>query len=223
LHSLGGTDELGRDVFSRLIFAARVSLFITVAATALAVTIGALLGTLAGLVGGGLDRVVSFGIDFFWSVPFVVFVLLVVAVVGVSPATLVVTIGAINWVTSARVFRETAIALKEEQFIRTARAYGFSRWQLAFRHLLPNLRRPMFTMAAYGAVEVMVLESGLAFLGLGLPAPRPTWGGMLAEGLAYFSSAWWLVAAPAVALTFTLASFQVLAHTLEGSGRATRQ
>jgi len=222
-HSLAGTDELGRDVLSRLIFAARVSLFITACATTLAVTLGALLGTLAGLLGGAVDRVVAFGVDFFWSVPFIVFVVLVVAVVGVTSITLVLTIGLINWVSSARVFRETAIVLKQEQFIRTARAYGFSDWQVAIHHLLPNLRRTMAAMVAYGAVEVMVLESGLAFLGLGLPAPRPTWGGMLAEGLAYFSSAWWLVVAPAMALTLTLASFQVLAHSFELSGGATNE
>jgi peptide/nickel transport system permease protein len=210
-----GTDELGRDVLSRVIFAARSTLVITLGATCLAILLGMVLGVAAGYWGGILDRILGFAIDLFWSVPFVIFVVLIVSIVGVSRLSLILTIGGINWVTSARVIRAESASLRGRDFIRTARAYGFGSWSIAFLHLMPNLSSTLFTLLGYGAVEVLTLETGLAFIGLSLPAPRPTWGGLLAEGLTYFSSAWWLVAFSAIAVTLTLASFQGLAQRFE--------
>lgn len=212
-----GTDELGRDVLTRVIFAARSSLAVTAGATGFALLLGTIFGVAAGYWGGALDRLLGFCIDLFWSVPFVIFVVLIVSIVGVSLLSLILTIGGINWVTSARVVRAETARLRERDFVRSARAYGFSDWRVAFNHVLPNLRSTLFTLTAYGAVEVLTLEAGLAFIGLSLPAPRPTWGGLLAEGLNYFSSAWWLVAASAGAITITLACFQVLARRFEGT------
>lgn len=212
-----GTDELGRDVLTRVIFAARSSLMITAGATILAILLGTVLGVAAGYMGGLLDSMLGFCIDLFWSVPFVVFVVLIVSIVGVSLTSLILTIGGINWVTSARVIRAEATSIRQRDFVRTARAYGFSNWRIAFAHVLPNLGSTVLTLTAYGAVEVLTLETGLAFIGLSLPAPRPTWGGLLAEGLNYFSSAWWLVGSSAFAVTFTLACFQVLARRFEGT------
>jgi peptide/nickel transport system permease protein len=148
-------------------------------------------------------------------VPFVVFIVLIVSVVGVSPISLVLSIGLLNWVNSARVFRALTASLRKRDFVRTARAYGYGRWQIAAYTVLPNLRSPLLALSAYAAVEVLTLETGLAFIGLSLPAPAPTWGGMLADGVSYFSAAWWIVAGTTIAVTFTLASFQALAHRFE--------
>jgi len=217
-----GSDELGRDVLSRLIHAARSTLLVTAGATALDILLAAIFGMLAAYRGGLADRVLSFAIDLFWSVPFVVFVVLIVSIVGVSVATLIVTIGAINWVTAARVIRAETARLRQQEFIRAAEAFGFSSGAILRQHLLPNLRATLLTLTAYSAIEVLTLETGLAFIGLSLPAPNPTWGGMLADGLNYFSSAWWLVACPAGAITLTLFCLLLLARHFEDAEQSRR-
>ena len=213
--SWAGTDQLGRDVLSRLIFSARESLLVVLGATSLSILLGTVLGCAAGYLGGIADRLLGILIDVSWSVPFIVFVVLIVSVTGVSPATLILSIGLLNWVTSARVFRAQAATIRRQDFVRTARAYGYGEWQIVFRTVLPNLRSTVLTLAAYGAVEVLTLETGLAFIGLSLPAPNPTWGGMLADGASYFAAAWWIVAGTTIAVTLTLASFQVIARRFE--------
>jgi peptide/nickel transport system permease protein len=210
-----GSDELGRSVLSRLVHAARSTLLVTTGATALDILLAAVIGMVAAYRGGLADRALSFAIDLFWSVPFVVFVVLVVSIVGVSVPTLIVAIGAINWVTAARVIRAETARLRRQDFIRAAEAFGFSPGAILAQHLLPNLRATLLTLTAYGAIEVLTLETGLAFIGLSLPAPNPTWGGMLADGLSYFSSAWWLVVCPAGAITLTLFCLLLVARHFE--------
>jgi peptide/nickel transport system permease protein len=212
---LAGTDELGRDVLSRLLHAARSTLLIVVGASALALAIATTLGGLAGYLGGWLDRAIRLGVDLFWSVPFVIFVVLIISVVGVSITSLIVTIGVVNWVGPARVIRAEAARLRDADFVVAARAHGYSRPFILAREVVPNLHRTLLTLAAYGAIEVLTLETGLAFLGLSLPAPRPTWGGMLADGLGYFSSAWWVVIGTSAFVTITLSSLQVIARREE--------
>jgi ABC-type dipeptide/oligopeptide/nickel transport system permease subunit len=215
LAHLAGTDELGRDVFSRLLHAAGSTLQIVAGATALSLGIAILLGMVVGFRGGWPDVLVRLGVDLLWSVPFVVFVVLIVGVVGVSKLTLIATIGVINWVGPARVIRAEAARLRDADFVTAARAYGYPRRMILLHELLPNLRRSILTLAAYGAIEVLTLETGLAFVGLSLPAPAPTWGGMLADGLSYFSTAWWIVVATSAVITATLASLQVAARWVE--------
>jgi peptide/nickel transport system permease protein len=215
----GGTDELGRDVLSRLVHAARSTILVTAGATALDILLAALLGMLAAYRGGLADRALSFTIDLFWSVPFVVFVVLIVSILGVSVPTLILTIGAINWVTAARVIRAETARVRRQDFIRAAEALGFSSGAILWQHVLPNLRATLLTLTAYGAIEVLTLETGLAFIGLSLPAPNPTWGGMLADGLNYFASAWWLVACPASAISLTLLCLLLLARHFEDAAR----
>jgi peptide/nickel transport system permease protein len=208
---LAGTDLLGRDLLSRLIFAGKSTLMITVFATILSIAIGIVMGIGAGFMGGLWRVLVDFCIDLFWSLPFVVFVILIVAILGTSPLVLILSIGGINWVTSARILRDETATLKKQGFIQTMRAFGFKDSTIAFVHLLTNLKPTILSLLAYAAVEVLVLETGLAFLGLSKPPPQPTWGGLLADGLSYFSSAWWMPIAPTIAIIITIGSFHVLA------------
>lgn len=213
----GGTDELGRDVLSRLLYAARATLLVTVGATILDILLASLFGVLAAYHGGWADRLLGITIDFFWSVPFVVFVVLIISLTGVSIPSLILTIGGINWVTAARVVRAEAARLRHQPFIQAAESFGFPPMGVILQHLLPCLRLTLMTLTAYTAIEVLTLETGLAFLGLSLPAPHPTWGGLLADGLNYLTSAAWLVAWPTVFITLTLVSLQRLARHFESA------
>jgi peptide/nickel transport system permease protein len=212
---IAGTDELGRDVFSRLLHAAGATLVIVAGATSLSLLIAVLLGTSAGFIGGWADVAVRVAVDLLWSIPFVVFVVLIVGIVGVSQFSLIVTIGVLNWVGPARVIRAEVARMRDSDFIVAARAHGYSRTQILARELLPSLLRSIATLAAYGAIEVLTLETGLAFVGLSLPAPTPTWGGMLADGLSYFSTAWWIVVGTSMAITATLGALQIAARSIE--------
>lgn len=212
---LAGTDELGRDVLARLLHATRATVLIVAGATALSLAIATILGMLAGLVGGWIDAAVKVAVDVLWSLPFVVFVVLIVSIAGVSVLSLVATIGALNWVGPVRIIRAEAVRLRDAEFIVAARAHGYTRTAVLLRELAPNMRRTLATLATYGAIEVLTLETGLAFVGLSLPSPAPTWGGMLADGLAYFSTAWWIVIATSLAITVTLGSLQITARFFE--------
>ncbi len=215
LAHMAGTDELGRDVLSRLLHAAGATLMIVAGATSLSLLIAVLLGTAASFIGGWADVLVRVAVDLLWSVPFIVFVVLIVGVLGVSTLSLVVTIGLLNWVGPARVIRAEVARLRDADFVVAARAHGYSRSLILVQELLPNLLRSILTLAAYGAIEVLTLETGLAFVGLSLPAPTPTWGGMLADGLGYFSTAWWIVIGTSIAITATLGSLQIAARSIE--------
>lgn len=206
-----GADELGRDVLARVAHGARHAIAVTGGASFLTVTLGALLGVAAAWRRGWLDRAVGLGISFFWAVPVAVAVTLVVTALGVSTGSLIVAIGGINWVSSARIFRAETARLKSGDSLRAARAFGFGPWHLFVTHLMPQLRPVLFTVLGLCAVETLALETGLTFLGLRLPPPIPTWGGMLADGIAYLASAWWIVAVPSLTIVLTLGSLRVLA------------
>lgn len=215
LTHVAGTDELGRDVLSRLLHGARSTILIVAGATCISLLIAIFLGTVAGFVGGWVDVTVRIATDLLWSVPFVVFVVLIVSVVGVSVVSMIITIGLLNWVGPARVIRAEVGRLRDADFVVAARAHGYSKVTILTRELLPNIRRSVLTLAAYGAIEVLTLETGLAFIGLSLPAPAPTWGGMLADGLSYFSTAWWVVISTSMVITATLGALQVAAPAVE--------
>ena len=212
---LTGTDALGRDILSRLLWAARPTLLVVAGATALDLFLAVIFGTFVAFRIAWLDRFVLLTIDLFWSIPFVVFVVLVVSVIGVSVLTLILTIAGINWVAATRIIRAEILRLRSADFVRTARAFGFSKPAVLLFEIGPNLRPLLLNLAAYTAIEVLTLETGLAFLGLSLPAPAPTWGGLLAEGLSYFASAWWLAGSSAIVITLTLASLHLLARDVE--------
>lgn len=205
-----GADELGRDLFARVVHGARHALVVTGGASLLAVALGTLLGVAAAWRGGWIDRTVAFVIDFLWAIPVAIAVILIVSALGVSTGSLIVGLGGINWVSSARILRAETARLRGSDSLRTARAFGFGSLRLFFVHVAPQLRPVIRTVVGLCAVETLALETGLAFLGLRLPPPTPTWGGILADGTAYLASAWWVVVVPSIVVVLTLASLRIL-------------
>lgn len=208
-----GTDNLGRDVLARILYGSRVSLSIATAAVAVAVSAGTLLGLVAGYFGGRLDNVVMRVADVFLAYPFMLLTISVIAVLGGSLINLVIVLGLADWVVYARTVRGSVLSLKQREFVEASRALGARHRRLIFRHILPNILSPVLVLATVRIANIIIWESGLSFLGMGVPPPDPTWGRMLAEGRAYISQAWWLVTLPGLAIMIT-----ILAINLFGDG-----
>jgi peptide/nickel transport system permease protein len=202
-----GTDHLGRDVLSRILFGARVSLAIGFFAVVIGAMLGSVAGLLAGYFGSWADEGIMLLADIQLALPFVLLAIAVIAVVGVSPdplpPSLVVVVGVSGWMTYARVCRGVVFSLKEREFIHAVRALGGSDLRVLFRHLLPNVLSPLVVVASLDLARLIILESTLSFLGLGIQPPNPSWGGMLGEGRQYLDTAWWISTFPGVAIMLT--------------------
>jgi len=209
-----GTDELGRDVLSRLLHAAQSSAVVVLGASTLDLLLATLLGVIAGWYGKWFAWLVQMLIDLLWAVPMVLLVVLALALVGVTPVSLLVSLAAVNWVTAARVILAEATSARRTDYVRAARAFGHSPVTILFRMVLPVIARLLPTLAAFTAMEILALETGLAFLGLSLPEPTPTWGGMLAQGASYWSSAWWIPISAATLMVLIVLSLRHLSSRL---------
>lgn len=212
-HTLG-TDNLGRDVVSRLIHGARLSLTIALFAIALAGGIGTLLGLLAGYAGGILDSLIMRVVDAFLAMPFVLMALAIVAALGASTPHIVLVMVITNWARYARLVRGEVLALREREFVLLARVAGLPRWRIALEHILPNVANSILVLATLDVGRVIILESSLSFLGLGVQPPDVSWGLMLADGRAYMSVAWWMTVMPGLAILISVLSFNVVGDWL---------
>jgi peptide/nickel transport system permease protein len=212
---LFGTDPFSRDVLSRILYGARVSLGVAVGAMLLSVTLGAALGTLAALLGSWVDATVSSLVDVLIAMPRLLVVIALVATFGaLSPWWLVLLIGGSGWLTTARIVRGELRDLLQVEYVLAARALGASRGRIVWRHLLPAVAPQVAVAAALALAAVIPLEAALSFLGLGIQPPLPSWGNILLDGTDYLTSAWWLVVFPLVAVTTTVGSALVLADRL---------
>ena len=196
-----GTDHLGRDILSRLIFGSRVALIVGLAGVTLAATIGITLGLVAGYFGGRLDTVIMRFVDTLIAIPNVILYLTVLGVFGPSLLILVLVIGSINWTTFARVVRAEVLSVKRREFVEASRAMGQSTALVLLKHVLPAVMAPIIVVATLNVATVIILEASLSFLGLGVQPPTVTWGRMLADGRNYVATSWWLATFPGVFIT----------------------
>jgi peptide/nickel transport system permease protein len=209
-----GTDPLGRDMLSRIIFGARISLLIGFSSVILSAPIGVLLGLLAGYGPRWIDDAIMRFADVQLAFPIILLAMVIVAVLGPSLPNLIVVLAISGWVIYARVVRGQVLRLKEMEFIQAAKTAGCSAPRILLRHLLPNVMTPVIVLITFGLASMILLESSLSFLGLGVQPPTPSWGGMLNDSRDYISKAWWVSVMPGLAIMLTVLSVNFLGDWL---------
>ncbi len=209
-----GTDQIGRDLLSRMIYGGRVSLLIGVTAVAISSTIGVLLGLAAGYFGAKIDWIIMTLINVMLTFPFVLLALAVIAVLGPSLPNMIFVLGVAGWPIYARVIRAETMALREREFVVAGRALGMSHARIIFGQILPNLVSAITVVATLQIAQVIILESFLSFLGLGVQPPTPAWGNMLGEGRVYMLNSWWIAAFPGAAIFVTTLVINLMGNAL---------
>lgn len=199
-----GTDNLGRDILSRIIYGSRVSLLVGIAAVVLAGIIGMIVGLAAGFYGGIVDMILMRLVDSFLAIPNILFALVFLAVFGPSVPTLIIVMGVTNWVAYARIVRSEALSLKEREFVKAARSIGVRSPLIIIRHILPNVISSFIVISTLSVASTIILEASLSFLGLGIQPPTVSWGGILSDGRDYLATSWWLATLPGLAITITV-------------------
>jgi len=210
-----GSDALGRDVLSRLIYGARVSLLVGIAAILVGGTIGVSAGLVSGYFGGWIDDVIMRLGDIQLAFPFILLAIMFLVVLGPGLINLILVLGVGQWVTYARIVRAQTLSLREKEFVEAARALGDSTFSIIFRTILPNIVAPLTVIASFNVASVILAEASLSFLGLGVPPDVPTWGSMLAQSRdQLIANKWWLAIFPGLAIVFTVLSFNIMGDWL---------
>jgi oligopeptide transport system permease protein len=205
-----GTDELGRDIFTRIWWGARISLFVGITAAVIDLILGVIYGSIAGLWGGKLDETMMRITDIIYSIPYLLIVILLTVVMGSGLATIIITLTLTGWIPMARIVRGQVLQLKELDYAYAAYALGASRWRILFRHLLPNALGPIITTMTFSIPTAIFAEAFLSFLGLGVQAPIASWGTMASDGLSALRYFPWRLFFPAVFISLTMLCFNLV-------------
>ena len=205
-----GTDNLGRDVYTRVLYGARVSLTVGLIAQGVALSLGILLGLTAGFLRGWVDQAIMWLVNVMWAFPYLLLVLAIQIALGNEAKYVFLAIGLTAWVPVARIVRGEVLSLREREFVEAARALGLSSFRIMVRHILPNVTTTLIVMATLGLATAIIAEAALSFLGLGVQPPTPSWGRMIHDGVARIHDAWWQATFPSLAIMLSVLAFNLL-------------
>jgi peptide/nickel transport system permease protein len=210
-----GTDQFGRDIFARILYGGRIDLAIAFGATGVTLVFGTIVGLVAGYFGGWVDNLLMRIVDLVFAFPFLVLIIAIIAMLGPSIRNMFVAIWVTSWVSYARIMRAQTLVAKKQQYVLAARALGYSRLRVMFRHILPNTASSVIVFSMVDAVGNIILAAALGFLGLGAQPPAPEWGTMISDAQVYIlSSSWWLATMPGIAIVFVGVSFSLIGDGL---------